>query len=219
MPVSIPIDVSPWRGTAVRPFAPSLERLRLQTYAILFASDLVVILVSFMLAGAIRSGNFFLATAIQQALLLMPIYAVLALYNRTYSAQSLTRASYGVTRAIWAILLATGLLLFVTFYAKISGDFSRIAFTLGTVLAILFVTVLRIFVVRYVRRNWGPGALNVLVIYDGGPKVSATHAYVLNAQDNMLKIDGDDPSALDRLGRCFENMDRVIVSCRCATGW
>lgn len=207
------VTITPWRGAAVRPFAPSLERLRLQTYAVLFTGDLALIMISFMLAGSVRSGNFFLPTAIQQGLILTAMYAVLALYNRTYSAQSLTRASFAISRSISAIALATGLLLFVTFYAKISEDFSRLAFTIGIALSILLMSALRLFIVRYVRSNWGPGAQNVLVIDDDGPKVSTPHAYVVNARDNLLNIDVDDPGALDRLGRCVENMDRVIVSC------
>ncbi|QNE04858.1 hypothetical protein [Croceicoccus marinus] len=93
---------------------------------------MAIIMVSFMISGAIRSGNFLLPTASGQALLLMPMFGVLAMYNRTYSAQSLTRASFAISRVISAVILATGLQLFVMFYAKISDDFSRIAFTLGT---------------------------------------------------------------------------------------
>lgn len=207
------VEIANWRGKAIRPFAPSLERLRLQTYALMFICDLAIIMVSFMISGAVRSDNFLLPTAMRQALLLMPMFAVLALYNRTYSAQSLTRASFAISRVISAIILATGLLLFVTFYAKISEDFSRIAFTVGTALSVLLMSALRIFVVRYVRNNWGPGAQNVLIVDDGGPAVNASNAYSVNVGDNRLDIRFDNPRALDRLGRYIENMDRVIVSC------
>ena len=114
---------------------------------------------------------------------------------------------------ISAVILATGLLLFVTFYAKISDDFSRIAFTLGTGLSVMLMSGLRIAIVRYVRTNWGPGAQNVLIIDDGGPDVSTPNAYTINVGDNALDISFDNPRALDRLGRYIENMDRVIVSC------
>jgi polysaccharide biosynthesis protein PslA len=207
------VNISPWRGVAIRPFAPSLERLRLQTYLLMALCDLMIIMGSFMISGALREGNFLLPTAMRQALLLMPMFAALALYNRTYSAQALTRASFAISRVISAIMLATGLLLFVTFYAKMSEDFSRIAFTVGTTLSILLMSALRIFIVRYVRSNWGPGAQNVLIIDDGGPKVASPHAYTVNVGDNRLDIGFDDPRALDRLGRYVENMDRVIVSC------
>ena len=70
----------------------------------MFVCDLAIIMGSFMVSGAIRSDNFLLPTAIRQALLLMPMFAVLALYNRTYSAQALTRASFAVSRVISAIM-------------------------------------------------------------------------------------------------------------------
>lgn len=45
------------------------------------------------------------------------------------------------------------------------------------------------------------------MIDDNGPRVSVPHAYVVKAKDHQLDCDGADPSALDRLGRCFANMD------------
>lgn len=155
-PTRARVDLAPWRGVASRPFAPSLERLRLQTYALMAICDLAIIMISFMISGAIRSDNFLLPTAIRQALLLMPMFGVLAMYNRTYSAQALTRISFAVSRVISAIILATGLLLFVTFYAKVTEDFSRIAFTIGTTLSIALMSALRVIIVRCVRANWGP---------------------------------------------------------------
>lgn len=61
------LPISQWSTASTRPFAPSLERLRLQTYAMMFACDMAIIMVSFMISGAIRSGNFLLPTAIGQA--------------------------------------------------------------------------------------------------------------------------------------------------------
>lgn len=207
------VNASPWRGAAVRPFAPSLEHRRLQVYALMAVGDMAIIMASFMLSGAVRSGDLFLPTAIRQAWLLMPLFLVLALYNRTYSARALTSASHAMARAIAALMLATGLLLLITFYAKASEDFSRIAFTLGTALAIVLMAALRIVLARHLRARWGPDARNVLIIDDGGPPVTEAHAYTVSVGDHMLDIDADNPRALDQLGRYVQNMDRVIVSC------
>lgn len=200
-------------GSQLRPFAPSMEIMRLRAYALMLIADLAIILISFMIAGGIRSGNLLLPTAVKQGLVLLPIFTVLALYNRTYSVWSLTSASYGIARAFLAFGLATGLFLLVTFYAKTSGELSRIAFTMGSIFTLFWMTLLRLLVVRNVAKNWGPGARNTLVIDDGGPPVRVEDAYVVNSKANGLDINIDNPSALDRLGRCIENMDRVIVSC------
>ena len=206
-------NISPQREIAIRPLAPSLERLRLQSYVLVALCDLAIIMVSFMISGFLRQDNFLLPSAMRQAMLLMPMFAVLALFNGTYSAQALTHAGFAVSRVISAMMLATGLLLFVTFYAKISEDFSRIAFTVGTALSIVLMSIVRIAMVRYVRRNWGPGAQNVLVIDDGGPIISEPSSYQVSVGADMLDVGFDDPRTLDRLGRYVENMDRVIVSC------
>lgn len=211
--MNIQRDISPLGGSKMRQFAPSLEKLRLRTYLLMVLADIAVIMGSFMIAGAIRSGNFFLPTALRQAVILIPTFTVLALYNRTYSARSLTNGSFAIARMISATLLATGLLLIATFYVKVSEEFSRIAFTIGTLLAITGMGTIRLFIVRYVRNQWGPGAQNILVIEDGGPPVVEPYAYRVNARSHMLEIDGTDPGTLDRMGRLIENMDRVIVSC------
>lgn len=213
IPVDEPANDKRISAVASQPFAPSMERMRLQAYALLLVADLAVIVISFMIAGAARSGNMFLPTAIRQGVGLLPIFAVLALYNRTYSARSLTSAGFGIARVSMAYLLATGLFLLATFYAKNSEDLSRIAFTMGTVLSLIFLMMLRLGFVRHLRKHWGPSAQNTLVIDDDGPTINISNAYKVSARRNGLDIDVDDPGALDRLGRCMENMDRVIVSC------
>lgn len=149
------VKILPWRATAKRPLAPSLERLRLQSYVVLLAGDILIISLSFLFAGYVRSGML-LATAVQQAMLLIPLYAVLALYNRTYSARSLTSMSFAIARVAEALAIATALLLFITFYTKVTGDFSRIAFTIGTTLSFALMGVWRFTSTAYIRSNWGP---------------------------------------------------------------
>lgn len=208
------VRIQPWRGSAVRPFAPSLERLRLQTYLFLLIFDLLVIGAAFICVGAWHTkALLLLPSAITQASLILPIYTALALYNGTFSARSLTRASFGISRAATALILATGLMMFVSFYAKVTEDFSRVVLTVATILALFLMSGMRFALVRYLRRQWGPSAQNLLVIDDAGPEVAVPHAYVVCARAHQLDMNVDDPGVLDRLGRCMQNMDKVIVSC------
>lgn len=53
----------------------------------------------------------------------------------------------------------------------------------------------------------------MLLIQDGGPKVDLRNALKIDAAQHGLVADTTDPHRLDRLGRYFQNMDRVVVSC------
>lgn len=207
------VKIYPWAGRGNRPFAPSMETVRIRFYVALLLTDIVLINFAFLISGGLRTGNFLALDAARQAVLLTPLFVVIAWNNGVYSARSLSDAGYAVSRVIAAILPATGVLLLVTFYAKISNDLSRSIFTIGVLLTITAIAAFRYMVARYMTSTWGPDAQNVLVIEDGGVPVELQNAYRLDTTDGFLDLNVDDPGALDRLGRYVENMDRVIVSC------
>lgn len=207
------VDLLPWAGSAHRPFAPSLERKRLQLYLAIFLADLSILLGSFLLAGSLRLGTPLATNALRQAMLFIPLFAVLALYNRSYSVRTLTDRGYAVSRVFYSLLISAAFLLFLTFYAKASDQFSRFIFTSGTLMSFVLMTGFRLWIFQYIGRRWGPASQNILVIEDDGPAVDIAHAYRVNARSGFLQLDATDPGALDRFGRCIENMDRVIVSC------
>ncbi|MFN6935903.1 MAG: sugar transferase, partial [Tsuneonella sp.] len=146
--------------------------------------------------------------------LLLPLYLTLALYTPTYSIRSLQDFWFASKKALTALALAAALLLFVMFYAKATTEFSRVVFT-GS----LFVTALLMFssraaITESIRLRWGPTVTNNLLVYAGGPRIEWPNAITLDAREQGITPDPNDPKALDRLGGYLLNMDRVVVSCR-----
>jgi hypothetical protein len=91
--------------------------------------------------------------------------------------------------------------------------FSRVVFVAGLTSAVIAMAAIRIMTSRWVRRRWGPNAINRLVIEAGGPPLEIPHAYRIDAVEHGLIPSLEDPHALDRLSRYLANMDQVIVNC------
>jgi exopolysaccharide biosynthesis polyprenyl glycosylphosphotransferase len=172
----------------------------------------MVMVGGFGLSGAIYHGAW-VQRPMLEAQLLLPLYLTLALYNGTYSLGSLDRMRVTVVRVVSALFLSAALLNFITFYTKTSSQLSRVIFTLGLMLSLFGMLLIRRVMARWLRRQIGPGLLNVLLIEAGGPKVTIRDAYHIDAVEHGMSPSLDDPGGLDRLGRAIRNMDRVVVSC------
>ncbi|MGN3974517.1 sugar transferase [Tsuneonella sp. SYSU-LHT278] len=198
-------------GTA-DPLAPSLERRRVRLYMSMVLLDVAILFAGFGLMelaylGWSREIHLF------EAQLLLPLYLTLALYQRAYSIRSLQDWQYAALRTAAALGLAAGLLLFVVFYAKITANFSRVVFTGGMAITLMMLAASRRWLIWWIRRAWGVSVVNELVIEAGGPPVPLADAIRIDTIARGLLPDPSDPDALDRIGHCLLNMDRVIVSC------
>ncbi|MGN6497990.1 MAG: sugar transferase [Tsuneonella sp.] len=147
-----------------------------------------------------------------QAQLLLPVYLTIALYQGVYSIRSLTDQRFAMRRAAMALAVAAALLFFITYYVKSQITLSRTVMTVALALTCGFLVASRALISAAMRRLWGPSAVNVLVIDDGGPHVEIPGAIHIDAAEMGLIPDLADPHSLDRIGRYFINMDRVLVS-------
>jgi exopolysaccharide biosynthesis polyprenyl glycosylphosphotransferase len=193
--------------------ARSLEQRRLQFYLALVVADVVLLLGAFLLAGLVYRGDAFSLSTFLPAQLLLPLYLTIALYNRTYSIESLRNWKSGLLGAVTALVIAATLLSFFAFLVKINVVFSRVGFVLGAAFTVVLFTAARAGFDRLARRIFGPSPLNVLVIDANGPAISLPHSIHISAAEHALVPALDDPHALDRLARFVTNMDQVIVSC------
>jgi polysaccharide biosynthesis protein PslA len=210
--VNAPLDASRFVFESARAMPPSMERKRLQFALLLMIMDCFAIVGGFVAVEAAYLGFSFedLGTT---AKLITPLYLVFAIYQGAYSADALTCRLKASRRSLLAITMAAATLLFVLFFAKTTGDFSRVAFSLGIILTSTFLIAHRVLSVRVAQSHWGPNLYNVLVIRDDGPDIPFQHAYRADTVELDLAPDMDDPEALNRIGRLVRNMDRVVVSC------
>jgi exopolysaccharide biosynthesis polyprenyl glycosylphosphotransferase len=200
-------------GPGLPALVPSFERRRLRIYLSLVLADVAAIFIGFLIAGAIYSSRFPAPGALIEAQLFVPIYLTIALYQGAYSVGSLTDMRYAFSRAFGSVVIAAGLLMFVTFYTKSTVGFSRLLFTIGLVITTALLFAIRGSTIAWLRRRWGGSVTNVLVIDDGGPRVSIPNAYHVAGRGAGIAPDPSDPEQLDRVGRLFVNMDRVVISC------
>lgn len=192
---------------------PSMEHQRVQMYALLFLLDMAILFVSFWVAGAIYIGDIPSARAIQVMQLTLPIFLVIAIYNRVYSIRALEDWRYALGRVAISLVLSAMLFLVMTFYVRSGSDFARVTYSLAIFLSFAAMAALRWMLGYYVRRNYGGRVSNVLVIQDGGPEIALQGTDRVTADAAMVEKAQIDPAALDLLGRTMRNMDRVIVSC------
>lgn len=196
-----------------QPIAPSLERRRLQCYLGLMLGDIFAIGLAFSVAGALLGGANGLPRGIVHAQIIIPIFLTLALYNRSYSIESLRNAWTGVARATVAIVLAIAAAVFMQFLIRANFEFPRLGFNVGCLSALFLVAFVRLQMRSMVRWRCGASVINELVIDDGGPKVDFPGALHISAAAMGIVPDLKDPNALDKLGIVLRNIDRVIVSC------
>ena len=204
-----PMDLSRKISELGQPFAPSLERRRVRLYALMFGLDAALMLGAYGLVEYLYLSRL----RMLEAQLLLPLYFTIALYEPTYSIRSLQDWRFAARQAIKALILSATLLVFITFYAKTTAEFSRVVFNGGLFLTGFLVIVSRKLLVEEVRRRWGRSVTNRLLIAAGGPEIDWPETMRVDAVEHGILPDANDPQSLDRLGRYLLNMDRVVVSC------
>ena len=194
------------------PLLPPLARRRLQCYLGLILADIACIFYGCAASGYLYLGIDGFNTSLLKAQLMLPVYLTIALYNGAYSMEALTNVIHGISRVLWALALATAVLIFFAFATKTSEQFSRVSSTLGVIAGGFMLVWGRLQMRRYVQWRCGSSVVNELVIDDGGPPIDLPLATHVSAQSFELAPSLGDPHAMNRIGLVLRNADRVIVS-------
>ncbi len=191
----------------------SLERRRLQCYIALIFADSLAIFGGFLIAGYLYLGSDGLAQAAILSQVLMPVFLTIALYNGAYSMEALESAKKGAIRGVLALFMSTGAVIFITFYAKSSNEFSRLLLTVGVAVSVFALVWGRAQMRAFVRWRCGGQVINEILILDGGPEVRLPGASIIDVRQLDLRPDLDDPGALNRIAQLIHSADRVVISC------
>lgn len=208
--MNAPLDIKGEIARHAKPLAPSLEQRRVRLYLFMLLLDAALILGSYGLVEQLYLSRVWML----EGQLLLPLYFTIALYEPTYSIRSLQSWRFAAVQAGKALIIAATLLVFVTFYAKTTAEFSRVVFSGGLALTAALMIASRRLLVRWIKHSWGHSVTNRLLIEAGGPAIPWPTGYRLDAAEQGIVPDSNDPQSLDRLGRYLLNMDRVVVSCR-----
>jgi exopolysaccharide biosynthesis polyprenyl glycosylphosphotransferase len=192
----------------------SRQTARLALYARLVLGDALAVLIGFSLAGKVRDAEWLMPNGISLMFVVLPALLILANNSRAYSLEVLSNYGESARRATGS-LVQTFLFLFALLFAVQEGeDISRLAIATvfaGTWLAMLLFRYLSFL---WVRRVLGGLLLDELVILDGVPNPEPGARYVVDARENHLEPDLEDPAMLERFARVSDFYDRILVACR-----
>jgi exopolysaccharide biosynthesis polyprenyl glycosylphosphotransferase len=194
-------------------FPRSKERLRISLYSLLFLTDAALIAVAFLAAGTIRLGSPFEQQSLRTLAVMIPTFVAIAAHNGAYSMKSLQRAPHGAAKVVEALAYATAVAIALLFYMKVSVQFSRQIFAMGTGLAVVLAVAGRFATGRFIQRRHGGTFVNRLVIADGVDLPALKGEVVVSARALGIAPEEDDPAALDRLGHVLQDCDAVVIAC------
>ena len=200
-------------GARTRIFANSKEHVRLRLYLTLFAADILGLTFAFLAAGALRLGSPFGQQSLRTLAIVIPTFIAVALNNRAYSIDTLERPTAGAIKSTEALFFASAVAIGLLFFLKVSTQFSRQIFALGTLFSLTAVVTGRILVGDYIGRKYGWTFLNRLLILDGLNLEPRRGEVAVLAEQLGIEPKDDDPILLDRLSHLLDRCDSVVVAC------
>lgn len=189
------------------------HRRLIQMLALL--GDVAAITVAFALGATIMYGDPLNHQALNTIAAILPMYLLLASSQHAFTMAVVARARLGALRAGGSLLIAIFLVGLVAFFLKTVIGVSRGVVGLGTVFAVCSIGLFRVWLAIYSHRLLGDVTINEVVIQDDVPAMALVRkgSIVLDAARDNIALRLDSPSMLDRLGRCLQPADRVVVVC------
>ncbi len=183
--------------------------------ALLVLADIFAIIASFTLTTYVWLGYGEMDQLANVLLTIIPMYIVLALNNKAYQINVLKHLWKNVSRGVIALLLAISSMLLILFFFKISTEFSRMMFSIGTLGATSIIILTRSFIFKFGKYYIGDSPDIDLCIFDDIPidEKRFDGVGVIEASDYDLIADPSDAGAVTRLGQLALGMDHVIVYC------
>jgi polysaccharide biosynthesis protein PslA len=191
----------------------SKRALRFNLYVLLVSLDCFALFAGFCLAGRLRFGSMLHAPVPQILMLVLPVFAVLAVAGQSYCIAVLRSVEIGIGRALRALAFTIFISVLVAFFVKSSADFSRFVVAVGFPTGIVFLVINRLLVDRMIKQGFGGNFVDELVLSEI-PHFELPHGVrFIDAKAAGVTHDGDDPIMLDQLSRALRYVDRVVVAC------
>lgn len=192
----------------------SRQTARLALYARLVLGDALAVLIGFSIAGTVRDPEWLMPGGVSLMFVVLPVFLILASNARAYSLDVLFDYAESARR-MTSGLVQTFLFLFALLFAVQEGkDISRLAIATVFASTWAFMLVARYLSYLWVRRALGGVLLDELVILDGVPNPEPGARFVVDARENHLEPDLNDPAMLERFARVSDFYDRILVACR-----
>ncbi|WP_197018387.1 exopolysaccharide biosynthesis polyprenyl glycosylphosphotransferase [Sphingomonas sp. URHD0057] len=175
--------------------------------------DLAALLLGYLIAGTLRTGHVFQVQSLRLIGVMIPTFIGVAFNNGAYSIVSLERPGRGIAKAFEALMFSVAAVIALLFYLKVSTDFSRLIFGIGTVFGAALLALSRWCVGNWAGRSHNWSFENTLVLVDGITVVPRHGEVIVFADEIALNPAADDPSILDKLSKIIRHCERVVVAC------
>lgn len=192
---------------------PRSALLQFRAVAFLLVSDTAAILSAFVIAACLRPSYINDPGWLVFALVLLPIYALIASNLDAYDAGSLQDPFRAIRRASQALGLAIGSVILAIFYLKSSTAFPRLTIGIGSGLAIILISVVRYGFVRHLSQIIGGNPFSSILLCDRGAPIPPGNFSVIMAAESYFDPEQQDPHMYDRFASLVASADRVVVAC------
>lgn len=191
----------------------SRQTARVALYARLILGDSLAIFIGFSLAGRVRDSDWLSAYGVNLMFIVLPVYLILASNNRAYALEILSNYAECARRTAGAIV-QTFLYIFALLFAlQEAEDISRVAIATTMATTLVAMLLFRYFSYLWVHRVLGGVLLDELVIVDGVPNPAPGARFVVDARENRIEPDLNDPAMLERFAHVANYYDRILIAC------
>lgn len=191
----------------------SRERLRLVVYLVLVSADLAVIVGSFAIPAWTQFGNVRAGPPMKLSVASAIAYAVYVLNDQLYSIAAITTTRNAMFRSVISLITVAGTVTMLGFLLRATSERSQRVITIAYLLSLASVILVRLLFTAWTRYVL-QGRLNGEVVILAGPSIPlSAGSYVVDAAQENLASDANDPHMPHRLSSLMQFGDRVIVVC------
>lgn len=179
----------------------------------LVVNDLLALAIAFFGANLLYKSDQLARHGLIMFLAMAPIYVTIATMNRTFAADVLQRPRFGTARAIQALAVTASFVVFLAYFSKTTGEFSRIIFAMGLGLATVLLPLTRGILGGSMRGLLKGSTYDVVVIRDAVEYATVSDERVLDLSNTDFNPEATDPLNLKILSTLLAGVDEVIVAC------
>lgn len=192
---------------------PRSALLQFRAVVYLLCTDGAAIFGGFLFAAVLRHSIFMDTGWLVFALVLLPLYALIASNLDAYDAENMQDPFRAIRRGIQALAIAIGCVTLAAFYLKSSTSFPRLTIGLGSGLAIAFLGTARYTFVRHLTWIVGGNPFSSILLCDRGAPMPPGDFSMVMAAESFFDPEEHDPHMYDRLATLIASADRVVVTC------
>jgi lipopolysaccharide/colanic/teichoic acid biosynthesis glycosyltransferase len=192
---------------------PRATTLRMRMVLGLLSLDICCIIVSFALAAAVRDNVLGPSNWAFILVVIVPTYVIAAANTHAYAAASTHDPFRAIAKGLQAFLVALAVAIFAAFALKTTDTFPRLVVSLGSILAIVTLSIGRYSFTRHLTRIIGGSPFSVVLLRDGDAPIPAASFSIIMPMEGMFDPERHDPVMYDSLATSLAHADRVIVAC------